>query len=147
MNNQNQTSSTGPSSSMDSSLPSDSARSTKQDSSSWRDESCFLNSEKLSDSLPSLESVTETSSDPEEEETGLLLMELDARPFNNLQKRKFSRLRKRVWELECKTRGATWSLIKDHCRKIKETTTIAEISFLFSFIAMINVIYLWYQKH
>jgi hypothetical protein len=57
---------------------------------------------------PRLEPVTETNSDPEE--IVLLRMELDARRFNDHQKKKFKRLRKRVWELETKLCDAKYQL-------------------------------------
>jgi hypothetical protein len=92
---------------MDSSPPSDSARSTNRDSDSLRNDSNFLNDESSNEQPPSLEPVTETSSEPEEFELIAsipLVTEYQAesslRGLNEHQKRKFSRLRKRVWQAE-----------------------------------------------
>jgi hypothetical protein len=97
--------STGPSSTMDSSPPSDSATSTKPDSNSWREESTFLSSEKSNEQPPNSEPATETSSGPGEERPPRALL-LDLGPIlratNDHQKKKFSKLRKRMWEFEIK---------------------------------------------
>jgi hypothetical protein len=94
---------------MDSNPPSDSPKSTKPDSSSWREESNFLSKESSNEQPPSLEPATETSFDPEE--LALLIpvnlvneyqVEASLRAINEHQKRKFSRLRKRVRDMDLK---------------------------------------------
>lgn len=121
-------SSTGLSSSTDSNPPSSSPSSTSPDSSSWREESTFLNSESSNEQLPSLEPVTETSCDQEPEPIYLIPVplvnqyqaEATYRALNEHQKRKFSRLRKRVWDLECDVRSTSARSLHRKIEQVKE---------------------------
>jgi hypothetical protein len=94
----------GPSSTMDSSLPSDSAKSTNPDSSSLRNDSNFLNKENSNEQPPTLEPITETSCDPEEGEELIMVWPLatqdDLHALNDHQRKKFSKLRRRVRRTE-----------------------------------------------
>lgn len=94
---------------MDSTLPENSQTSTKQDSDYWRgtstifeEESSSSSDESYSEQPPSLEPLTETSYDLEE------VLHAKLHKLNDHQKAKFSKLRRRVWELEEELSSAIW---------------------------------------
>lgn len=118
------------------------------ESSSWKDE-------RFNEQPPSLEPITETSSDPEE--IALVAMELDARPFNDHQKKKFSRLRKRVWEHDKKLRELRYDVSTIHLRYDqrsidalakrvddfeRDDTYIIVLSYLSLMLSLVNAVYL-----